>query len=98
MERIFVWEGWERADWHAESATVLFGDSRMLATGTQLGIDPLPYSLNYSLAVGADSQSDDAGSGGRNHSYTVTGTMAAGQAGDSSAATGPNTHTLTITY
>ena len=51
MEHIFVWEGWERSDWHAESATVTFGDSRMLATGIQLGIDPLPYSLHYTLAV-----------------------------------------------
>jgi hypothetical protein len=54
MERIFVWEGWEREDWHAESATVSFGDVRMLATGTQLGVDPLPYTLSYSLAVDLD--------------------------------------------
>jgi hypothetical protein len=51
VEQIFVWEGWEGEQWHAESATVSFGDSRMLATGTQLGADPVPYTLSYSLAV-----------------------------------------------
>jgi hypothetical protein len=50
VERIFVWQGWED-EWHAESATVAFLDTRMVATGTQLGVDPMPYSLNYSLAV-----------------------------------------------
>jgi hypothetical protein len=54
MERIFVWEGWEGSEWHAESATVSFGDSRMVATGVQIGVDPLPYSLHYSLSVSLD--------------------------------------------
>jgi hypothetical protein len=51
VERIFVWEGWDRSEWHAESVTVSFGDARMQAMGTQLGVEPLPYALHYQLSV-----------------------------------------------
>lgn len=54
--------------------------------------------LNYSLAIGAISTVAGATGAADVHSYVVTGTMAAGQVGDNTAAAGPVVHTLTITY
>jgi hypothetical protein len=49
MERILIWSGqedWEDG-WHAEIAQVELGESALRASGTQLGIDPVPYRLEY---------------------------------------------------
>lgn len=54
--------------------------------------------LNYSLAIGAISTAPGGVGAADVHSYVVTGTMAAGQVGDTAGAAGPIVHTLTITY
>lgn len=54
--------------------------------------------VNYSLAIGAPVAAPGAAGAPDIYSYTITGTMAAGQAGDASAAAGPVVHTLTVTY
>ena len=54
--------------------------------------------LNYSLAIGAISTAPGAVGAADIHSYVVTGTMVAGQVGDTAGAAGPISHTLTITY
>lgn len=54
--------------------------------------------LNYSLAIGALATTVGAVGAPDINSYVVTGTMAAGQVGDTAGAAGPITHTLTITY
>lgn len=42
------WEGgW--GGWHAEVAHIAFTDRGLTATGTQIGIEPCPYRLEYSL-------------------------------------------------
>jgi len=47
MARLVVWTGTD--DWRAEAASVDLTDDGVRATGTQLGIDPLPYRVDYSL-------------------------------------------------
>jgi uncharacterized protein len=47
MARMLMWQGLD--DWRAEVAHVELGDGELLATGTQLGVDPLPYRLDYAL-------------------------------------------------
>lgn len=54
--------------------------------------------VNYSLAIGGVVAAPGAAGSPDIYSYTITGTMAAGQAGDATAAAGPVVHTLTITY
>jgi uncharacterized protein len=51
-ERLLVWRGLE--EWRAESALVQVGDGHLSATGTQLGVEPEPYRLDYELETGAD--------------------------------------------
>lgn len=49
--RTVVWEGTDA--WRAELATVDLGVDRVRATGVQLGVDPVPYRLEYELETGA---------------------------------------------
>ena len=46
-----IWVGEEDRDdaWRAEVARVELGESGLRATGTQLGVDPVPYRLDYRL-------------------------------------------------
>jgi hypothetical protein len=46
-----VWSGLD--GWRAEYADVVLQADRLLARGTQLGTDPLPYRLTYSLDTAA---------------------------------------------
>ena len=50
MERLCIWQGLD--EWHAESAHVRIHDDRLMATGTQLGVTPEPYRLDYTLRTG----------------------------------------------
>jgi uncharacterized protein len=50
MERLVVWRGLD--DWRAEAAHVRVDGDRLNATGTQLGVTPEPYRLDYSLRTG----------------------------------------------
>src|SRR5919109_4117687 len=52
MERLLVWRGLD--DWRAETAHVSLDGDRLLATGTQLGVTPEPYRLDYTLRTGAE--------------------------------------------
>jgi hypothetical protein len=45
--RLLIWEGLDA--WRAEVARVALGDGELSATGTQLGMEPLPYRLDYAL-------------------------------------------------
>ena len=59
--------------------------------------------LAYTLAIGSAVKTSGTGATGTSgtydvYSYTITGTMAAGQAGDASIAAAAQVHTLTITY
>jgi uncharacterized protein len=47
MARVVIWEGLD--DWRAEVAHVEIGDGELSAKGTQLGVDPFPYRLDYAL-------------------------------------------------
>src|SRR5919108_6123786 len=50
MDRLLVWRGLD--EWRAESAHVRIDGDRLSATGTQLGVTPEPYRLDYSLRTG----------------------------------------------
>ena len=52
MERLVIWRGLE--EWLAEAAYVRIEDGRLSAHGTQLGAEPDPYRLDYSLRTGPD--------------------------------------------
>ncbi len=45
-----VWQGVD--SWRAEAAQVHLRGDRLVASGTQIGDDPLPYRLTYSLDTG----------------------------------------------
>ena len=47
MERLILWSGLD--EWRAEAATVGLTDDGVRATGTQIGIDPVPYRVEYQL-------------------------------------------------
>jgi uncharacterized protein len=51
-ERLLAWRGLDA--WRAELAEVSLHGDRLLARGTQLGVDPLPYRLEYSLDTATD--------------------------------------------
>jgi hypothetical protein len=51
-ERAIVWEGLDA--WRAEVSVVRLEADRVRATGTQLGVDPVPYRLQYELETGAN--------------------------------------------
>ena len=46
-----VWRGLDA--WRAEYADVVLQADRLLARGTQIGVEPLPYRLSYSLDTAA---------------------------------------------
>ena len=48
---LLLWEGLDR--WRAEAADVHVDGTTLRATGTQLGIEPVPFRLDYDLATGA---------------------------------------------
>jgi hypothetical protein len=50
MRRLVVFEG--IGSWRAEVADVQLGSSSLAATGTQMGVDPLPYRLDWELTTG----------------------------------------------
>jgi uncharacterized protein len=51
-ERLLVWRGLDA--WRAECAYVRVEEGRLSAHGTQLGIDPEPYRLDYRLTTGPE--------------------------------------------
>ena len=52
MDRLLLWRGLD--EWRAESAHVRIDGDRMTATGTQLGVTPEPYRLDYTLRTGPE--------------------------------------------
>jgi uncharacterized protein len=50
VPRLLVWRGLE--EWLAEAVAVRLGDGRLVAVGTQLGEEPVPYRLDYQLTTG----------------------------------------------
>jgi uncharacterized protein len=52
MERLVVWRGLD--EWRAEVSHVRLDDDRLNAQGTQIGVSPDPYRLDYSLRTGSD--------------------------------------------
>ena len=52
MERLLLWRGLDA--WRAEAAHVTFTQEGLDAHGTQLGIEPEPYKLDYELVAGDD--------------------------------------------
>lgn len=50
--RFIVWRGLD--GFRAEAAQVELEADRLLASGTQIGADPLPYRLDYALQTGPD--------------------------------------------
>ena len=51
MNRMLLWTG--LGSWRAEVSDVDLGEDRLSATGTQLGVDPLPYRLDYTVQTGS---------------------------------------------
>ncbi len=50
MRRLLIWSGLDA--WRAEATTVELGsDYSLRASGTQLGVEPVPYRLDYHLEV-----------------------------------------------
>jgi hypothetical protein len=47
MQRLLLWSGLDA--WRAEAAAVDLADDGLRAIGTQLGVDPVPYRLDYEL-------------------------------------------------
>ncbi|HEX2180111.1 MAG TPA: putative glycolipid-binding domain-containing protein [Actinomycetota bacterium] len=47
MERLIVWKGVDA--WRAEVCRFWFGESGIQAEGTQIGVTPLPYRMDYRL-------------------------------------------------
>jgi uncharacterized protein len=47
MDRMLIWRGVD--SWRAEVARVDLDEQAMSAVGTQIGVDPLPYRLDYRL-------------------------------------------------
>jgi len=52
VDRLLLWRGLD--EWRAESAHVRIDGDRMTATGTQLGVTPEPYRLDYTLRTGPE--------------------------------------------
>ncbi len=85
----------------APTTTISFKCTRNSAGPTGVSLDSTTGAIkgvNYSLAIGAVSAAPGAAGSPDVYSYVITGTMAAGQAGDTAGAAGPVVHTLTITY
>jgi hypothetical protein len=47
VQRLLIWSGVE--GWLAEAAGLELGEAGLSARGTQLGVDPVPYRLDYRL-------------------------------------------------
>jgi len=85
----------------APTTTISFKCTRNATAPSGVALDASTGSIKgvaYSLAIGAVTAAPGAAGSPDIYSYVVTGTMAAGQAGDATAAAGPVVHTLTITY
>lgn len=90
----------------SNSATISFKCTRNLSmTPTIDGVaagTPVNGSikgLDYSLSWGGDTGAAGSGVNPDTHVFVITGSMAAGQAGDTSGAlAGPKNHTLTLTF
>jgi hypothetical protein len=52
MRRFVIWRGTDA--WRTEAAAIDLTDSGVRATGTQLGLDPVPYRLDYELDAAED--------------------------------------------
>jgi uncharacterized protein len=52
VERLVIWRG--LGEWRAEASYVRIEDGRLSAHGTQLGAEPEPYRLDYTLRTGAE--------------------------------------------
>ncbi len=52
MRRLVLWSGLDA--WRAEASVVELMPRGALASGTQLGVDPVPYRLDYSLDAAED--------------------------------------------
>lgn len=50
MRRLVLWSGLDA--WRAEVASLELGADTLVATGTQIGVDPVAYRLDYRLATG----------------------------------------------
>src|SRR4051794_26762526 len=50
MERLLIWRGLD--EWRAEAAHVRIENDRLTATGTQLGVTPEAYRVDYRLVTG----------------------------------------------
>ncbi len=50
MRRLLIWSGIDA--WRAEAAVVDLRPESLSAEGTQLGVEPVPYRLDYELEVG----------------------------------------------
>jgi uncharacterized protein len=51
-ERFVIWRGLD--DWRVEVASLELGADRLVASGTQIGSDPVAYRLDYRLDTRAD--------------------------------------------
>lgn len=52
MRRLLIWSGIDA--WRAEAATIEIRPGSLSGEGTQLGVEPVPYRLDYELEVGGD--------------------------------------------
>jgi len=52
VERLLIWSGLD--PWLTEAARVDLNGTGLGATGTQVGIDPVPYRLDYTLDAAQD--------------------------------------------
>ena len=50
MERLLIWRGLD--EWRAETTHVRIDGDRLTATGTQFGVVPEPYRVDYTLRTG----------------------------------------------
>lgn len=50
VRRLLIWSGIDA--WRAEVAAVQMGSRSLSAAGTQLGVEPVPYRVDYQLEVG----------------------------------------------
>jgi len=51
MNRMVWWTGLDQ--WRAEVSEIDLGSDRLSASGVQIGVDPLPYRLDYSVVTGS---------------------------------------------
>jgi uncharacterized protein len=50
VERLLLWRGLD--EWRAEAAHIRLDGDRLTAHGTQLGLAPQPYRLDYRVTTG----------------------------------------------